>query len=134
MEVNAIVGEYSGDDIGYVVEGWWDLWQYADDWQIKPARVSLSCFGPEFDGGSERQLAAQEDLRIDFGVDSRYLPDSEIAGSSKMAESNIKSLLRLVHDVETILPVEERKLETESGVNFAERLQHVLQSASSRAM
>jgi hypothetical protein len=43
-----------------------------------------------------------------------------------MVQSNIKSLLRLVHELDDILPVEKRLLSTESAVNFAERLQQVL--------
>jgi hypothetical protein len=43
-----------------------------------------------------------------------------------MTESNIKSMLRLVHELDSALPVARRKLETESGENFAERLQQVL--------
>ena len=47
-----------------------------------------------------------------------------------MTESNIKSMLRLVHELDSALPVAKRKLETESGENFADRLQQVLSSDS----
>ena len=129
-EVQGILEDYKGDDVALEVESWWDLWQFDGDWELKPARVSLSCFGSEFDNGTERPSMAQEDMRVDFGVDSHYLPDLEILGSAKMAESNIKSLLRFVHQVDTTLPVKERKLETETGENFADRLQQVLASAA----
>lgn len=125
-EAGSIFADYSGDDVAYEIESWWDLWQYESDWELRPVRVLLSCFGSEFDNGTERETIAQEDLRIDFGVDSRYLPDLDLPGSAKLAESNIKSLLRLVHEIENLLPVKERRLETESGVNFADRLQQVL--------
>ena len=118
--------DYQGDDIAYVLEGWWDLWQFDKDWELRPARVALSCFGPEFDNGTEQSAREQEDFRIDFGVDSHFLPRTDIAGSAKLTESNIKSLLRLVHEWERVLPVEMRKLETESGENFADRLQRML--------
>jgi hypothetical protein len=59
-------------------------------------------------------------------VDSNYLPQLEVPGSAKLTESNIKSLLRFVYDIESSLPVARRRLETESGENFAERLQQVL--------
>lgn len=121
--------DYQGDDIAYIIEAWWDLWQFEKDWELRPARVVLSCFGTEFDNGTERNAGEQEDLRIDFGVDSNFLPRTEIAGSAKLTESNIKSLLRLVHELEQILPVETRKLETESGENFADRLQRLLSAA-----
>jgi len=125
------LADYAGDDIAYGVEGWWDLWQYdsrqkQDDWKLAPARVSLACFGPDFDNGTERFLGEQEDLRIDFGVDSHYLPRLDLAGSGRMTESNLKSMLRLVHELDSQLPVAKRKLETESGENFADRLQEVM--------
>ena len=129
-EVQEILDDYKGDDVALEVESWWDLWQFDSDWELKPARVSLSCFGPEFDNGTERPSMAQEDVRIDFGVDSHYLPDLENLGSAKMAESNIKSLLRFVHQVDSALPVKERKLETETGENFADRLKQALASAA----
>ncbi len=123
-DVEATLADYQGDDIAYGIESWWDLWQFEEDWQLKPARVLLSCFGPDFDNGTERETGAQEDLRIDFGVDSNYLPVEGVPG--RMVESNIKSLLRLVHELESALPVANRRLETESGENFADRLQRVL--------
>ena len=88
--------------------------------------MGLACFGPAFDNGTERSRTEQEDLRIEFGVDSHYLPRPELAGSGRMTESNIKSMLRLVHELDLELPVAKRTLETESGENFAERLQQVL--------
>ena len=124
--VSEILRDYQGDDIAYVIESWWDLWQLDRDWSLRPARVALACFGPEFDNGTEREAGAQEDLRIDFGVDSNFLPQPDVLGSAKMTESNIKSLLRLVHELETVLPVQNRRLETESGENFADRLQQLL--------
>ncbi|MBV8895392.1 MAG: hypothetical protein JO051_02695 [Acidobacteriaceae bacterium] len=127
--VAEIFRDYQGDDIAYVVESWWDLWQFDQDWELRPARVVLSCFGPEFDNGTERRAAEQEDLRIDFGVDSNFLPRPDISGSARLTESNIKSLLRLVHELEQVLPVESRRLETESGENFPERLQNALSAA-----
>lgn len=124
-EVLEILRIYEGDDIAYRVESWWDLWQFNGDWALVPARVELACFGPEFDNGTDRDPMDQESLRIDFGVDSHYLPQPEILGSARLTESNIKSLLRLVHEIDSTLPIAKRKLETESGENFAERLQLV---------
>ena len=121
-----IFRDYQGDDVAYMVDAWWDLWQFDRDWVLRPARVALSCFGPEFESGTERLEREQEDLRVDFGVDSSFLPNDDIPGSAKLIESNIKSLLRLVHELEQTLPVEARRLETESGENFADRLARML--------
>lgn len=123
-------GDYRGDDVAFEFESWWDMWTYDGDWKLGPSRVLLSCFGTEFDSGTEEEPGSQEDLRIDFGVDSHFLPDPEIPGGGKMTESNVRSLLRLVHELDSTLDVKRRKLQTESGENFAERLQQVLTSTA----
>jgi len=123
--------DYQGEDVAYRIDTFWDLWQFQNDWEISAARVSLACFGPEFDNGTERESLEQEDLRIDFGVDSNYLPQPDLPGSTRLIESNIKSLLQLVHEIDLALPVEKRRLETESGENFADRLQTVLTGSGS---
>jgi hypothetical protein len=126
-DVIATFAEFSGDDVAYTLESWWDLWIYDGDWKLAPSRVLLSCFGSDFDNGTERKPAEQEDLRIDFGVDSRYLPD-ELPGSARLVASNVTSLLRVVHEADASLPVAVRQLHTESGQNFAEHLQLALRS------
>ncbi len=125
-DVLAVLNEYDTGDAAYRLESWWDVWQYDTDWALKPARVVLSCFGPEFDNGNGEAIPDQEDLRIDFGVDAHYLPQPEVPGSARLVESNIKSLLRLVHEIENSMPVRKRVLSTESGENFADRLQRSL--------
>jgi hypothetical protein len=59
-------------------------------------------------------------LRIEFGPDSRFVPAPEIEGSLRMGQSNLRSLLHLVSEIEKSLPLENRKLWSESGANFAE--------------
>ena len=121
-----IFSSYKGDDVSYRLESWWDLWQFDNDWALSPARIALACFGAEFDNGAELSPGDQEDLLIDFGVDTRFLPDDAVPGSAKLTSSNIRSLLRLVHELDSALPLRKRKLETESGENFADRLQQIL--------
>jgi hypothetical protein len=121
-----IFADYSGEDVSYGLESWWDLWQFTGDWILAPAPVGLYCFGREFDNGADVHVADQEDLRIDFGVDAHFLPVEEIAGGKNLIASNIRSLLRLVHELDSALPLRKRKLETETGENFADRLQHAL--------
>lgn len=127
-DVIATFRDHSGEDVAYTFEGWWDLWTYEDDWKLAPTRVLLSCFGPAFDNGSDRPAEEQEDIRIDFGVDSRYLPDEAIAGSPRLVASNVTSLLRVVHEADATLAVALRQLQTESGQNFAEHLELALRS------
>lgn len=123
--------DYGGADVAYEVESWWDLWLFdGSDWKLAPSRVLLSCFGPDFDNGTDSGAAEQEDLRIDFGVDAHFLPDEAVAGSGKMVEANVKSLLRLVHELDATLPVRKRVLQTESGENFAERLQGAIEASA----
>jgi hypothetical protein len=126
-DVAETLKDYDGPDIAYRLETFWDLWLYnGEEWQVGPSRVSLSAFGSEFDNGTSLEVGKQEDLRIDFGVDSAFLPDASILGSGRLIESNIKSLLRLVKEMEEALPLERRVLETESGENFAEKLTRTL--------
>lgn len=142
--------DYDGDDVAYRIESWWDLWQFENGQaELGPARVVLSCFGPEFgdtppvawqhteahqpDARHDqpgREDITHEDLRIDFGVDSHFLPASEVPASTTLIQSNIKSLLHLVHEIESVLPIARRRLETESGENFADRLQTLLNAAT----
>jgi hypothetical protein len=128
-EVIAVFQDYSGEDVAYELESWWDLWQFKGDWELAPVRVALACFGTEFDNGTGRGKE-QEDLRIDFGSETYFLPQSDMPGSVRLAESNIKSLLRLVHELDSALALEKRTLETESGENFALRLQELLTSGA----
>ena len=129
-EILSTLRDYEGEDVAYRVEGWWDLWQFDGDWNLAPARVGIACFGPEFDNGTDPAARDQEDLRIEFGPDAHYLPSANVPGSTRLIESNIKSLLRVVHEIDSSLAVAKRRLETESGENFAERLQHVLSGSA----
>ncbi len=112
--------EFQNPDICFELETAWDLWKWDEDWKLAPSRVAISCFGPEF----ENEIG--ENLRIDFGLDEQFLPGPGGAEGVRMVSGNVKSLLRLVHDLDDRLRVERRQLWSESGVNFAERLQATL--------
>jgi hypothetical protein len=84
--------------------------------------VALCCFGPGF----EKDLG--DNLRIEFGIDTHFLPQPDLPNNYPMIQSNIKSLLKLVHDADNRLNVSRRQLWTESGENFAEKLQAELSS------
>lgn len=115
--------EFLDADSCYRLETFWDLWQYEDaEWKLAPARVALSCVGPQF-------LDGDENLAIDFGIDTLFLPQPALPNSLKMIQFNIKSLLKLVHDLDNTLNVDRRKLWTESGENFSEQLQEALLAA-----
>jgi hypothetical protein len=112
-----IVREFASNDCGVQLETKWDLWQFEEDWSVQPARVVLSCFGPGFE--SEKN----DHLRIDFGIDTLFLPQKELPNHLFMAQSNIRSLLHLVGELDKALNAESRRLWTDSGENFAERIQ-----------
>jgi len=119
----AAAKEFEHADSCYRLEASWDLWQFETDWHIAPTRAALCCFGPEFDseGG--------ENLRVEFGLEALFLPQAGVPGSLRMAQSNIKSLLKLVHDLDDRLSAERRLLWSESGGNFHEKLQEALLQA-----
>lgn len=112
--------EFQNVDCAYLLEGHWDLWQFDDSWRLTPSPVVVACFGPLF----ENDLADQ--LRVEFAADSDFLPQPQVANSKRKVRSNIKGLLRVAHELDNVLPVERRRLWSESGESFAERLQEAL--------
>ncbi len=114
--------ELGSPDSCFRLETFWDLWQYDGDWKLLPARVALCCLAPGF----EKDLG--ENLRVEFGIDTHFLPQPDLPDNYRMTQSNIKSLLKLVHDVDDRLNVSRRQLWTESGENFADKLQAELSS------
>jgi hypothetical protein len=150
-DVLAVAKDFQNTDACYRLETWWDLWQFSSkqantDWKLAPSRVALCCFGPEFNQSPSGLLDSREGsrtpvmafpnpaedaalgcaLEIEFGIDANFLPQPDLPDSPRMIESNIKSLLKLVHDLDDALPVETRRLWSESGENFAEKLHQAL--------
>jgi hypothetical protein len=142
-DILAAAKDFQNVDSCYRLESWWDLWHFTGEWKLEPTRVALSCFGPEFDQGMAGFHAAQPSavtefprsgddtrtscaLEIEFGIDANFLPQAELPDSPRVIQSNIKSLLKLVHDLDDALPVETRMLWSESGENFAEKLHQAL--------
>jgi len=103
------------------VEAAWDLWQHRDDWKLWPSVVTLSCFGSAFEHDNDDRL------RIDFGLDSKFLPAEDIEGSLRIQQSNLRSLLHLVSEIEKSLPVERRLLWSEIVTNFAAVMEDALE-------
>ena len=107
--------EYMSADCAAEVDGYWDLWQYDREWRLAPSGVTLVCLGPAFERESD------DHLRIDLGIDTLFLPQPDLPNHMFMAQSNIRSLLHLVADLDGALSGERRRLWTESGENFAEK-------------
>jgi len=100
-------------DCAYLVEGWWELWRREGDWKLKPARVTLCCFGPAFDN------PLGDHLRVELASDADFLPRRELPGSLRAVRSNLQGLLRLARELGAALPLERRHLWTESGEDLA---------------
>ena len=121
-DVLTAIREFASADSGLFFDTRWDLWQYEDkDWRVAPARVTLCGFAPEFDSGVD------DHIRVEFGIDTHFLPQADLPNYLFMARSNVRSLLHLVHELDRGFPVDDRRLWTESGENFAESLQAALQ-------
>jgi len=103
------------------IEAAWDLWQHHDDWKLWPSAVTLSCFGSGFEHEND------DHLRIDFGLDSKFVPAEDIEGSLRIQQSNLRSLLSLAGEIDKALPLERRLLWSESGANFAAVLEEALE-------
>jgi hypothetical protein len=112
-----IAGEFQNLDVALELNAAWDLWRNEREWKLAPAAVSIVSFGPEF----ERDL--DDHIRISFGIEDQFLPPEDDAGGIPMVRGNVQSLLRLVHDLDERLQVARRLLWSESGENFAEKLQ-----------
>jgi hypothetical protein len=116
----AAAREFMQDDCVAEVDATWDLFQYDGDWKLAPSGVTLSCFGPKF----ENEIG--DHLRIDFGIDGRFLPNPAIEGAIRMGESNLKSLVHLIQEIERVSTLERRQLWSESGESPAEIIMKAL--------
>ena len=111
--IAAHAGEFAHADSAVEVETAWDLWQFDMEWKLSPSSVTLVCQGPAFESENG------DHLRIEFGPDAPFLPIEGVEGSLRMGQSNLRSLLHLVDEIEKNLPLENRRLWSESGRNFA---------------
>lgn len=119
-DLRAALETWRSPDASFEIEAAWDLLQpQVGEWKLGPSRVLLLAFGPGFERDGD------DDLRIEFGRENLFIPEAESPLHFKMAGSNIRSLLKLVHDMETALPVAKRLLWSESGENFAARLAQI---------
>jgi hypothetical protein len=122
-EVSSVIElahEFENPDCAFLLDAYWDLWKHEGNWRLTPCPVTLICFGPEFENETG------DHLRVEIQNEDDFLPRPAIPGSPSKIQSNIKGLLRLAHDLDDRLPVEQRKLWSESGENFAAKLQAAL--------
>jgi len=117
----AAARDFAQPDCCVEIEAAWDLWQHHDDWKLWPSAVTFFCYGSAFEHEHD------DDLRIDFGLDSKFVPAEDIEGSLRIQQSNLRSLLHLVSEIEKALPVDRRLLWSESGANFAAVLEEAIE-------
>lgn len=121
QELIEVCREFEHDDSAYIVEGWWEQFHHTENgWELKPSSVTLTCFGPAYEN------EAGDHLRIIVGAESSFVPDAAVAGSERAAHSNIAGLIRLAREIEASLPIERKRLWSESGESLAERLDEAL--------
>ena len=116
FEIIRLVREFQHADCAYELETFWDLWVCEEEWSLAPSRVLITCYGPLF----ESDLGEQ--IRIECGLASRFLPQPGQPGSLTPIRSNIRSLLHLAEDVGKAIPVDKKTLWSDSGENLAEQL------------
>jgi hypothetical protein len=114
------VRDFMHDDCVCEIDAAWDVWQFEADWKLAPSPVTLSCVGPQFDNPHD------DHLRVDFGLESLYVPDPNVEGGLRMGQSNLKSLVHLVHEIERALALDRRLLWSESGQSPAEAIAKAL--------
>lgn len=124
--ISIVMKEEAGTDSCLQIDSFWGLWQFDKDWTLRPAPVSLFCYGPEFEG-YELSDGTREDLRIEFGLESHFLVQPDLPDSTYYVQSNLKGLLQLAHTLDEALAVEKRTLWSESGENFADKFKAFLQ-------
>lgn len=111
--------DFLHDDCALQLETRWDIYQWNDDWELKPATITLDIYGPEFDSGRG------ENVRVDFGREDLFLPNPQ-SDNLRPVQSNIRSLLHLAQDIENELVVERRLLWSEDEDNFVDKLMLML--------
>lgn len=116
------MGRWNATDASFEVEGAWDLWQERPEgWRLFPTRVNLFFYGPNFPSEWGEQV------RIEFGIESLFLPEFGMEGVELgRMQSNVRSLLRLSKDLEAAVRAKEIKLWSESGDSFAEKLRQAM--------
>ena len=123
QEVVALCREFDNPDCAYQLETYWDLLlrdEHTGEWKLQPAPVSLTIFAPLFESELGEQLA------VDFGLDSGFLPEGDDRGELMAVQSNIRSLLHLTTDIARNTTIEKKTLWSESGENLAARLEETL--------
>lgn len=119
-EVIAAARHFQNADCAYQVETYWETMQeIKGEWRLWPARVTLVCFGPEFDSG------LGDHIRVELGIDGQFLPEEN--SNLVAVRANVRSVLYLTKDFRDHLPLERITIWSDSGENLAEALELALE-------
>lgn len=118
-EMAGLARDFLHTDVAFTLEAYWDLWQWDEEWALKPARVSMEMYAPDFESGRG------EHLLVEAGPEHLFLPHPE-SDQWRPVQSNIRSVLHLAQDLDGALPVERRLLWSDTEENFLERLEEYL--------
>ena len=156
-EVAALAAQHIDLDSAYIVSAKWDLWSFDVEtlkWMNKPEPLTLTCHGPEYDGG----LAASEGhFMADLGFEHFFTGHGGLLAPSAASNpfessdhplehtfrqwmsvpanlkeyhaktrANIQQLFSWVEAIEQALPVERSELWSEGEENFEARLDAIL--------
>lgn len=121
----AAAADFHQEDSALQLECYWDLMQLEDYWEFRPAPVSLWLYGPEFENETT------DHIRIEFGLEDYFLPLPDDDASLRASQTNLRSLMHLVQDISMKLPLERKHLWSESGTNFAEKLERAVSGGGS---
>jgi hypothetical protein len=122
-EVVAAARHFHNPDCAYELEAYWEtMREIKGEWRLWPARVTLACFGPDFESDGD------DHIRIDLGPDGQFLPEG--ATDLVAVRANVRSVLYLANDFRDHLPVDRMSIWSESGENLAAALESALEGHS----
>jgi hypothetical protein len=154
-EIVEIAREHLASDVCYEVTALWDLWirdMESASWKMKPERLHLSCFGPDYDHGVAAEsghfmadlgfehlftghagLLSTEGghvARPEHPDEARFLmwmsQPQNLREYQEKTRENIQKLVGWMRTVEEALPVERIRLWSEGEENFEARLDEIL--------
>jgi hypothetical protein len=154
-EITELARASHAADVSFELAARWDLWTLdieSASWKKSPERLTLSCFGPDYDHG---EFAESGHLMADIGFEHLFTGHAGLLtpGSARAAQpehpdearflmwvsqpqnlreyqektrENIDRLMGWMHAVEEALPVERIRLWSEGEENFEARLDEIL--------
>ena len=154
-EITELAREHHSADVSFEVAARWDLWirdMESASWKKKPERLTLFCFGPDYDHGI---FAESGHLMADIGFEHMFTGHAGLLtpGSARVAQpehpdearflmwmsqpqnlreyqektrENIQRLMGWMRAAEEALPVERIRLWSEGEENFEARLDEIL--------